>query len=166
MKCATCGDDHELLEPTFRRPGAVVALSKKERTQRVKEGDDLCVIRARGEGDRHRCFIRCVLNVPLLDADGQTAWGLWVELELADFRRIVEAWSDPAQATFPPMQASVANRVPGYPETLGLQATIRLTGPTTRPSLTLDDSSFHPFAVECRSGVCTHRVMEWLAEMR
>jgi hypothetical protein len=120
MKCATCGDDHDLLEPTFRRPEAVVALSSAERSQRVKEGDDLCVIRARAEGEPHRCFVRCVLNVPLLDADGRTAWGLWVEVEVTDFRRIVEAWSDPAQATFPAMQASLANRVPGYPDTLGL----------------------------------------------
>jgi hypothetical protein len=63
MKCATCGDDHDLLEPTFPRPVAVVALSSAERSQRVKEGDDLCVIRARSEGEPHRCFVRCLTEV-------------------------------------------------------------------------------------------------------
>ena len=89
MKCATCGDDHDLLDPTFRRPEAVVALAGNERANRVKEGDDLCVIRACADAEPHRCFVRCVLKVPLLDADGETAWGLWAEVEVTDFRRIV-----------------------------------------------------------------------------
>ena len=43
---------------------------------------------------------------------------------------------------------------------------LRLTGPTTRAALAVESSSTHPFAVEVRAGVYTHRVMEWLDAMR
>jgi len=162
MKCATCGEEHDLLEPTFRRPDAVVSLPAGERAARVKEGDDLCAIWAKADGEAHRYFVRCRLPVGLLDADGETAWGIWAEVGEADFRRIVDMWSDPNQASQPPMEAVLANRVVGYPETVGLPAKLRLTGPTTRPQLTFDRSSVHPFATECEHGVSSHRVMEWL----
>lgn len=165
MKCATCGEEHDLLEPTFRRPDAVVALSAEERATRVKEGNDLCAIWAQSDGEQHRYFVRCVLKVGLLDAPDETGWGLWAEVQETAFRRILETWSDPEQTSLPPFQASIANRVPEYPDTLGLPAVLRLTGPTTRPLLTLEPPSSHPFALECNRGVCTHRVVEWLESM-
>jgi len=66
------------------------------------------------------------------------------------------------QADLPPVEALLPNQVPNYPETVGLPVTLRMTGPTTRPELAFDRSSIHPFALECRNGVCIHRVMEWL----
>jgi hypothetical protein len=166
MKCATCGEEHDLLEPSFRRPEAVVSLSTEERAERVKENDDLCAIWAASESERHRYFVRCLLKVRLLDAEDDTAWGLWAEVEEADFHRILGRWSDPDVAAMPPIEAALANRVPNYPDTIGLPVMLRLTGPTTRPELTFEPSSIHPFALECGEGVCTHRVMEWLAGFR
>jgi len=163
MKCPTCGDEHDLLEPSFRRPDAVVGLPRDERAQRVKETDDLCAIWAGSDDEPHLYFVRCVLPVRLLDAEGDTAWGLWVQVAETDFHRIAGAWSDPDQASLPPMDAWIANQVPNYPDTIGLPVTLRLTGPTTRPQLTLDPGSTHPFATECLRGVCVHRVMDWLA---
>ena len=104
----------------FRGERYIVSLPSAERTERVKEGDDLCALWASSDAERHRYFVRCGLKVSLLDAEGQTAWGLWAEVSEADFRRIVETWSDPEQASFPPMAALLANRVPDYPETVGL----------------------------------------------
>jgi hypothetical protein len=144
----------------------VVSLSPEERASRVKEGDDLCVLRAVSPAQEQRCFVRCVLPVSLLDATDTTHWGLWAEVAATDYRQIVERWSDPRQSDLPAMQATIANRVPGYPETLGLPVTLRLTGPTTRPSLAFGADSIHPFALECNGGVCVHRVMEWLASLR
>ena len=102
----------------------------------------------------------------VLDAAGHTAWGIWAEVAESDFHQIVEKWSDPQQGELPPMEARLANGIPRYPETVGLPAMLQLTGPTTRPELTFDGSSIHPFVVECRHGVCTHRVMEWLQDVR
>lgn len=164
MRCSTCGEEHDLLEPTFRRPEAVINLPAEERAARVKESDDLCAIWGKADGERHRYFVRCVLKVDLLDAEGATAWGIWAEVAEVDFRLIVEKWSDPDQASLPPVEAVLANRVRDYPETIGLPAKLRLTGPTTRPQLTFGRSSVHPFATECENGVCVHRVMEWLQD--
>lgn len=166
MKCATCGEEHDLLEPTFRRPDVVVALPDSERAARVKESDDLCIVKPADDGGGYRFFVRGVLKVPLLDAEGESAWGLWAELSSDDCRTVYDKWTDPDQTQVPPMPALIANRVPGYPDTVGLPALLRLTGPTTRPELTLDAASVHPFALECRQGVCVHRVMEWLAAFR
>jgi hypothetical protein len=143
----------------------VVNLSSEERAARVKEGDDLCAIWSQSDDERHRYFVRAVLKVPLLDANDGTGWGLWVEVAESDFQTIVATWSDPQQGKIPLIAAVIANRVPGYPETMGLPLTLRLTGPTTRPQLAFADTSDHPFATECRRGVSCHRVMEWLADM-
>jgi hypothetical protein len=155
-----------LLEPVFRRPQAVVDHSPEFRARHVRENDDLCEIRARTPAERHRCFVRCTLEVPLLDGDGPTHWGLWAEISQTDFQRIWDLWSDPKQSDEPPMKATIANRIPGYPETVGLPVSLRLTGPTTRPALSFESDSSHPFAVECLGGVCTHRVIEWLETIR
>ena len=163
MKCSTCGEYHDLLEPTFRRPDAVVRLTDADRASRVKESEDLCAIWAGSDGDQHRYYVRCVLPVRLLDSPEGSAWGLWVEVAEANFHLVVEKWSDPGQADLPAIEAALANSVPGYPDTIGLPANLRLTGPTTRPEIAFDASSIHPFVVECRNGVCAHRVSEWLA---
>jgi hypothetical protein len=163
MKCATCGEEHDLLDPAFRRPDAVGSFPREERAARVQESDDLCAIWATSDDESHRYFVRCVLKVPLLDADDVTAWGVWAEIAEADFRLIVDRWSDPQQADLPPMEAALANAIPAYPDTVGLPATLRMTGPTTRPALSFEGVSAHPFVLECQKGVCTHRVMEWLA---
>jgi hypothetical protein len=74
---------------------------------------------------------------------------------------VIELWKDPEQSKEPPFRAVISNRLPGYPETLGLPVKTRLTGPTTRPELAFAWYQRHPLAVECRSGVTSHRVMEW-----
>jgi hypothetical protein len=150
------------LDPTFRRPDAVAGLTRAARAARAQESDDLCVLRPEQEPAALRYFVRCVLQVQVHDRDQNAGWGLWAEVAEPDFHRVLERWSDPAQAAEPPMSALLANRVAGYPDTLGLPATLRLTGPTTRPALHLEAGLQHPFAVEVRRGVYTHRVMEWL----
>lgn len=165
MKCSTCDGEHDLLDPAFRRPDVVANMADGEREARVKESSDLCAIWGRDPDEPHRYFVRSLLWVGLLDADDQTAWGLWVEIGEDDFHRVVERWSDADQAEEPPIRAVIANHIPNYPETIGLPATLRLTGADSRPAVTLDADSIHPFAVECRSGVCIHRVLDWLGSM-
>jgi hypothetical protein len=163
VRCSTCGEEHDVLEPAFRRPDAIAAMSQEERARRVKETDDLCAIWAPQDDDRHRYFVRAILPVELLDAERDTAWGLWVEVASADFHHVVEKWSDADQVREPPISGVLANRVAGYPDTIGLAVELQLAGPTSRPKILLDPASTHPFVVECRAGVCTHRVADWLA---
>jgi len=161
MKCSTCGEEHELLEPFFRRPDVIFAMSAEQKKGRVLETDDICALRGKG-GAADRFFVRCRLSVPLLDAPGTSGWGLWAEVSEDDSVVIYNAWDDPEQNRIPPMQARLANRIPGYPDTIDLPVLLRLTGPKSRPELSLTSDSLHPFARECLAGVCVHRVKDWL----
>jgi hypothetical protein len=161
MKCSTCGAEHELLEPSFSRPDVIFAMAAEQKQGRVLESDDICALRGEG-GAADRFFVRCTLSVDLLDVPGKTAWGLWAEVSEHDALIIRDAWDDPEQNKVPPMQARVANRIRGYPDTIGVPVLLRLTGPKSRPALSLPSDSLHPFARECLAGVCIHRVKDWL----
>jgi len=164
VKCPTCGEDHGLLEPTFRRPDAIAAVPSSLRATHVFESDDLCALRARDATQQDRYFVRCLLPVPVRDHE-DTRWGVWAEVSGPDSKTIYDAWDDPRQAERPAMDAQLANDIPGYPPTVGLPMRLRMSGPTTRPQLTFAADQSHPFALECRAGVTVHRVKEWLARM-
>jgi hypothetical protein len=136
-------------------------MSADEKKDRVLENQDICALRGDG-GHPNRYFVRCTLPVRLLDAPTTMRWGLWAEVAEKDSVIIWNAWDDPEQDKIPAMQASVANRIPGYPDTTGLPVLLRLTGPKSRPELSLRRDSPHPFVRECQAGVSIHRVREWL----
>jgi hypothetical protein len=162
MRCDACGAEHELLDPAFGRPDAVVLLPREERARRATESDDLCSL---GGAAATRWFVRCVLPVRLLDHESTLHWGAWAEVAEPDYRRILALWTDEGQAAAPPFAARLANRVPGLPDTLGLPVSLQLTGVTTRPALAFHGDVDHAFARECRGGVTVHRALEWLAAM-
>jgi hypothetical protein len=163
VKCSVCAEEHDLdhLEPSFARPDDFVALDAEARQGRAQASNDLCRI-ADEEPPGVRCFVRAVLDVQVLDQGRVMGWGLWAEVAEADFDEIVALWRDPDQDRHPPIRARVANRVPGYPTTIGMPVELRLTGPKTRPKLSVPPDVTHVFGVECRTGVTSHQVYEWL----
>jgi hypothetical protein len=42
MRCPTCGEEHELLDPVFGRPDIIFAMSGEEKVGRVVENNDVC----------------------------------------------------------------------------------------------------------------------------
>lgn len=158
-KCARCGSEHELLDPTFRRPEAYVRLEREFQERYAKADDDLCEITLPEEPPRY--FVRGVLPVAVRDVPNGIGWGLWAEVAEPAFERILELWLAPDQASEPPMEGTLANVVPGYPDTLGLPLVVQLTGPTSRPELYFASAPEHPFVQECRSGVDVHSASEW-----
>ena len=85
-----------------------------------------------------------------------------MEVSAADFQTAWERWDDADQASQPPFPGVLANSVAGYPETVGLRGRVQLTGPSTPPDFTFDESVEHPFAQEQRDGVFPERRLEWL----
>jgi hypothetical protein len=158
-RCAKCGAEHELLDPTFTRPEAWLRLARELRASHARADDDTCRISA--PGHETRCFVRGVLPVAVAGHAAGLSWGVWAEVSEASFARILELWSDPDQGSEPPMPGELANRIPSYPDTLGLPLRIRLLGPTSRPEFRFEASAEHPFASECRAGVDAHRAAEW-----
>ncbi|VXB17397.1 DUF2199 domain-containing protein [Massilia sp. 9I] len=158
MICSKCGEEHPLeeMELTFRRPDAAAKMTEDERARLVRENSDLCVI----EGKRF--FIRAVLPLPVEGRDIPYCIGLWVEVSQAAFDRIYDLWESDEQRHEPPMPAHLANEVPTAPGSLGLEAQLRLSGPTVRPEVFLKPGT-HQLYLEQSQGVDVHRIAEYTA---
>lgn len=158
MICAKCGVAHPLeeMELTFRRPDDAAALSEDERSRLLRENSDLCII---GE---ERFFIRAVLPLPVESREDPYCIGLWVEVSQAAFDRIYYLWESDAQGVEPPFAARIANEIPTAAGSLGLEAELRLAGPTIRPKVFLKPAK-HKLYAEQTQGIDAHRVAEFTA---
>lgn len=158
MICTTCGQEHSLeeMELTFRRPDEVAKLSVDDRARLVQENDDLCVI------DGKRFFVRALLPLPVQSRQSPYRIGLWVEVAEAAFSRVYQLWDSSEQVLEPPFSAEIANDIPTNIGSLGLQAELRLTGPTSRPDVFLKPSQ-HRLYVEQTRGIDEHRAFEYSA---
>ncbi len=158
MKCSSCGQEHpdDELELTFRRPDAVVDLSGEDFLRRVNEDADRASI------DGERFFLRGILPLPVPETGTDYAIGLWVEVTPKTFWRVIELWTAEEQVDEPPFAATLANQVPSLPPTIGLQVSMRLTGPTTRPEFRLVAAD-HPLHREQTAGITRHRIHEYNA---
>lgn len=154
--CSVCGEYHPVsdMELSFRRPDRICEMPEAEREAECQESDDICVIR------REHFFVRGVLPLPIPGGNQPYRIGLWVELNEEDFRRVLELWEEPAQAHEAPFAVRIANHIPQLPETLGLCASLRLTGPATRPDVLVGDPE-HPLHVEQLNGISRDRIDEY-----
>jgi hypothetical protein len=136
IQCLICGQQHILsdMELSFGLPDEAFTIAETERDKRVKATDDICVI------DEQRFYLRSVLGLPLIDqAPEQYHFGVWAEVGPADFKTIFELWDDPAQTEYPAFQARLGNNIPFCGQTNGLNVSLKMTGPSTRPALTVTD---------------------------
>lgn len=156
MKCAFCGEDHPIdsLELSYRRPDDAASLAEDERSERVQENADLCII------DGKRFFVRGVLPLPVEECERPYNLGVWVEVSQPDFERIYALWDEPNQVNEPRFSAVLANNIDGLPPTVRLAAELELTGPTTRPGVHVALAD-HPLYEEQNAGVSPHRAHEY-----
>ncbi len=163
MRCGTCGLEHDWseLEPSYTHPDAFLLVPEAERAQRTISGSDDCRIRDTADSSR-RYFFRALIPVAVYGETEPCCWGVWVEVDLPTFTEVRQLWDAPDQHCHAPFPEVLANSIRGYPETLGLEGTLQLTGPTTRPHFVPRSTSTHPLAVAQRTGVHIERVLEWL----
>jgi hypothetical protein len=156
LKCSQCGKEHapEDIELFFKRPDEIACMERELRDREVKENDDLCMI------SESRFFIRGVLPLPVNDWGRSYNIGLWVEVEEQAFGRVCRLWSDPNQQQEPPFPVSIANSIRGMPNSLGLPAELRLTGPTSRPSIHVVEKS-HPLFSQQAEGISAHQAYDY-----
>ena len=164
VRCATCGQEHDLLtvEPNYAWPDAYLEIPKKQRKFLTSFGKDDGRIRNADDTER-RHFLRVLLAVPINGESTDVAWGVWVEVSAADWERAYERWDDPDQAGEPPFPARLANSLRGYEGTLGLPGRVRLTGPKMAPLFERDVAVEQPLAREHRAGVARQRGVEWVS---
>jgi hypothetical protein len=127
---------------------------------RARDSDEGCLITSE-DGQELRAFLRVILYVPILGDSHPIGWGVWVELAVSEYFRLVNLTEDPRQTEAPPADCTLANELPSLPGTLGLRGSLRLTGPDTRPLFSFSPMVDHPFAYEARDGVRPERAMEW-----
>lgn len=153
-----CGEEHSIdeIELTFRRPDDAAKLSAADRARLLEENSDLCGI----EGKRF--FIRALLPLPVESRELPYSIGLWVDVTQATFDRVYNLWDSEDQLTEPPFAAHIANEIPTAAGSLGLNAKLRLTGPTTRPNVFLQPSG-HQLYTEQARGISAHRASEYSA---
>jgi len=163
--CAECGEEHDLgsIDPAFGWPDSYAALSPSQQESHGRWTPDFCTFEL--PGIEPRFFIRAVIPVDVAGVDGGIWWGVWIELAPDSFHRILKSWDDPEQEYLSPCPGKLANQVPGYAATLGLDGLLRMTGLDSRPAFQFPDACDHPFAEACRDGVTAHVAQGWLDDL-
>ena len=131
MKCATCGQELGEWPPdiSFRRPDEVWVMSLSGYGDRVREGDELCLI----DGVRH--FLRGVLHLPLAGRQDTLGLGLWVEVAAADFERYALCVAGADGQLAPRFPGRIANALAPFPDALGAEVEVQTGAPEARPTL-------------------------------
>jgi hypothetical protein len=164
IRCSQCGQEHDIfsIEPRYGRPDAYLRIPAEERELRAHCGNDWCRLRDQA-GHQKQWFLRATLPVEVLGENRRLHWGVWVEVSQQVYERVMELWDDPAQAEEPPLPGTLANEMPDYPSTLGLEGTIHLNGPSIAPSFWLKKELGHPLVREQWNGVYPERALEWVS---
>lgn len=150
--CATCGQVHAGLpiDYGFRLPDEVHGLGYLERYARSRSNADLCTL------DESRFFLRGILPLPLQERDDQFCWGVWLEVSKATHDRYVAGFDDDTLRGVT-ATGTLANAIPGYSETIGLEVQVEFQGGGTRPKFLFLATASHALADEQRSGISSRR---------
>jgi hypothetical protein len=158
--CSCCGKQYDTLPFAFAldQPDPWAAVPPAERAQRGVLWTDSCVI----DGRDH--FIRGRIVIPVIGCDNPFIWGTWARVSQADFKRFGELWDVAIREQEPPFGAQLANDIPIYPATFGLNCRVALKNARRRPSFVLEPIE-HPLAIEQRDGITLDRVKQIVASV-
>lgn len=150
--CSTCGQRHPGLSKDygFRLPDEVHALGYVDRYLRSRSNADLCTL------DGGRYFLRGVLPVPLIQANDDFCWGVWVEVDEMTHDTYAQGFESDL-SKHPLRPGRLANNIPGYAGTVGLAVDIRFQDEGTWPLLAFPRSSVHALAHEQHHGISNRR---------
>jgi hypothetical protein len=150
--CATCGQVHEGSPSVgYSAPFYWQEAHRADTTGESRLSHDFCMI------ERRDHFIRCILEVPINDAEEPFLWGVWVTQSEQNFRDYANSFHDtPERRTF----GYFANRLPGYPDTLNLHMQLHWqSGRSSRPKVELEPSD-HPLYHDWLEGISWERAAE------
>lgn len=155
--CATCGQEHSGLpqDYSFGLPDEVFELGYVERYLRARSNNDLCSL------EETRFFIRGVIPVPFEGSEEEYCWGVWVEVSREDHDRYVRGYDEDLSAE-PSFPGKLANDIPGYEGTLGLELRARFGARGQRPAYFFESSATHRLAQDQRKGITATRHHEML----
>ncbi len=159
-ECPCCGSRHEGIfdlacnAPEFwqgdaeKLPNAEIFSSENVLTE------DFCVV------DGEHFFVRCVLELPLLGANGEKfGFGVWSSLAEQNFNSYVDTFDDGNQGELGPWFGWFSNHLNGYPDTLSMKCQVRPRAGRQRPVIELETSD-HPLAVAQADGIDLDQLLD------
>ncbi|MGC5033659.1 DUF2199 domain-containing protein [Micromonospora sp. DT229] len=156
--CRGCGQRHDGLAFSYGASAPAYWRDEFDGDERSVLEDETCVIDAR------HYFVRARLVIPVLDADQDFDWGVWVSLSRDNFSRTMDLWTTPGREQEPAYFGWLSTELPVYPvQTLNLKTEVHTEPVGTRPHVVLEPTD-HPLAVEQRTGITVARVQE-MAEL-
>lgn len=152
FRCEACGGWHDALPFSYHASAPAYWRPELERDEASELAEDQCII----EGEHF--FVRGLIRLPVLDADQDFEWGVWVSLSEQNFARMDELWGTQGREAEPPYFGWLSSDLPAYEEpTLSLGTEVHTRPVGLRPLVELEPTD-HPLAVEQRDGITVARV--------
>ena len=151
MKCGCCGKDigDIAFDKSYKMPDEIWSLSEQEREERAQTDSDLCRL-----DDRY--FIRGVAYIPVQDSGKSYGWGIWVEVSQEKFFEYVKSYEED-NSSKPRFLGTIANEIPTYQNTVGMEAEVQLGNETQRPTFFFKETN-HLLAQEQSKGISIEKV--------
>lgn len=152
--CSTCGKEHAgAPDLAFDEPWHYHVLSASER-KGAELTSDTCAI----DDDR---FVRGVLLVPVHGWQEAFGLGVWVSLSAKSYGEFLDAYNADETPAVGPWFGWLCNRIPGYPDTLSLKASVVPQGSRLRPHIALEPTE-HLLSHEQQRGISASRLAQIL----
>ncbi|NIO24990.1 MAG: DUF2199 domain-containing protein [Gammaproteobacteria bacterium] len=150
--CGFCGKVHEGgPSVAYKAPDSCHAIPEDQRGDDTRLQADFCMVEARDY------FIRCTLEIPILDSDDTFMWGVWLRVAYADF---IDYWEHFEEYDRQGRYAGwLGNRLPVYPDTLELAGWAILQPDGKRPIIELDATE-HPLSIDFHVGISWNRAVD------
>lgn len=147
FRCAGSGRiETGLPEVSYEQPEVCAALDATAVKRRVLTTSDFTIL------DGQRYFVRVTLLVPIVGYDERFHWAAWIEVGWQAFKAYFEAFEDEDNSSLPAFPGRLANRVDGFPRTMGLTGTAYPRAHGERPHFLLK-SRTHPLAKAQTTGI-------------
>jgi hypothetical protein len=155
--CSQCGFAHEgLPASTCRAPTLWLEATETERAEDFRLSDDFCAFK------NEHYFVRCVLQIPIVDSDSEVfEFGVWSTLSADNFKRYYDTFDDLDQSKLGPMFGWFSNRLADYPDTQSLACSVVPQDNRQRPLIVLEPTD-HPLAIQQREGVTLDYALRYL----
>lgn len=151
--CAGCGQRHDGLPFSYGAEAPVYWRTELETDERSSLEPEICIIQA------EHYFVRARLVIPVVDAEEDFDWGVWVSLSRNNFERTLDLWESDERENEPSYFGWLSTELPGYPSTVNLKTHLHSAPVGKRPHIELEPTD-HPLAVEQRTGITVARVQE------
>lgn len=151
--CRCCGERHEGLPFSYGVEAPVYWRDEFADDPKSMLSDEQCIIHA------EHFFVRARIVIPVLDADTEFDWCVWVSLSRTNFQRALDLWTTEGRESEPSYFGWLSVALPYEPTTLNLKTHVHTQPVGKRPLAELEHTN-HPLAVEQHHGIGLARVQE------